>query len=200
MAINPSIGPHTGKSSVVNKVTMHIEGIKEISDMFKQFPPQVNKDAVWAKFWKQATTELLTAAKNEAPLLKAGKGKKSSRMGVPYPPNPKLTIARGTLKKSIELFRTKASKGDIHGAYIGPVVKGKYKKNKGGYYGAWVEYGDQVMHYGKFKSKGNKFMHRAWAAKNSSVMNKAYKLAEDIFAKTMKTHERKMKKHGILGY
>ena len=178
-------------------VTLQMIGVKEISDMFKQLPKQVNKDAVWAKFWKQATPELLTAAKKEAPLLKTGK---KGRIGVPYPPNPKLTIGRGTLKKSIELFRTKTSKGDIHGAYIGPRVKGKFAKNKGGYYGAWVEYGDEVMQYGKFKSKGNKFMHRAWTAKNSSVMSKGYKLAEDIFTKTMKTHERKMKKHGILGY
>ena len=196
---------YSGKASLNNKVTMSIVGLKEIQQMFNDLPKQVNKDTIWGRFWRQATKELVKQAQDEAPLLgDAAKGgshdiRRSGKIGVPYPPNKKLTISRGTLKRSIGFFRTKASKGDIHGAYVGPRVKGKFRKNKGGYYGAWVEYGDEVMHFGKYKSKGNRFMHRAWAKKKHTVMNTGMELAKKIFAKAVKAHERRLKKYG-LGY
>ena len=172
-------------------VTMNVQGMKEIRDMFNQLPKQVNKDAVWGRFWKKNTEPLKEAAAREAPMAKKD---------IPYPPNKELTIKRGTLKDSIQFFRTRASKGDIHGGYIGPRVKGKFSKNKGGYYGAWVEFGNEVMHFGKFKSKANRIMKRSWFAKKQQVLNDGLKDSKIIFEKEIKKHSRRMDKYGKLGY
>jgi len=175
-------------------VTVEAKGIKEIMQMFDGLPKRVNKDAVWGRFWKKVTVPLLTAAEKEAPLLKTGKG----RVGVAYPADPELTIARGTLKKSLKFYRTRASKGDIHGAYIGPRVKGKFKKNKGGYFGAWVEYGHKNRDGSM--SKPNDFMMRAWNQKSNTVLASGFTDAEKIFVKAVAADVRRMRKYGSLGY
>ena len=180
-------------------VTMHVQGLKEINLMFNDLPKQVNKDTIWGRFWKKATVELLAQAQKNAPVMKPIEGKKSTKIGIPYPPNKSLTIMPGTLKRSIQFFRTRASRGSIHGAYIGPRVKGKFSKNKGGYFGAWVEFGATTKHFGKFKSENQPFMADAWRAKNTTVMSKGIKLAADIFMKAVKSHTKRLKKYG-LGY
>ena len=175
-------------------VSVEAEGIKEIMQMFEGLPKRVNKDAVWGRFWKKVSVPLLEAAEKEAPLLKTGKG----RVGVAYPADPKLTIARGTLKKSLKFYRTRASKGDIHGAYIGPRVKGKFKKNKGGYFGAWVEYGHKNRDGSM--SKPNDFMMRAWNQKSNTVLSSGFTDAEKIFVKAVAADVIRMRKYGSLGY
>jgi len=182
-------------------VTVEAKGIREITQMFNDLPRQVNKDAVWGRFWKKVTVPLLTAAVNEAPLLKHNSGKDSNRkgrVGVSYPPDKSLTIARGTLKKSLKFYRTRASRGDVHGAYIGPRVKGKFKKNMGGYYGAWVEYGHRNRDGST--SKPNDFMQRAWNQKSQSVLSNGFSEAEQIFIKANRAHVNRLKKYGTLGY
>ena len=177
-------------------VTVETKGIKEITQMFKELPRQVNKDAVWGRFWKKVTVPLLTAAIQEAPVLNPGS---TGRVGVSYPPDKSLTIARGTLKKSLKFYRTKASKAkDVHGAYIGPRVKGKFKKNMGGYYGAWVEYGHRNRDGSM--SKPNAFMMRAWNQKSGSVLSNGFTEAEQIFIKANRAHVNRLKKYGRLGY
>ena len=177
-------------------VTVETKGIKEITQMFKDLPRQVNKDAVWGRFWKKVTVPLLTAAVNEAPLLDPGS---TGRVGVSYSPDKSLTIARGTLKKSLKFYRTRASKSkDVHGAYIGPRVKGKFKKNMGGYYGAWVEYGHKNRDGSM--SKPNPFMQRAWNQASPSVLSNGFSEAEQIFIKANRAHVNRLKKYGRLGY
>ena len=177
-------------------VSVEVKGIREITQMFKDLPRQVNKDLVWGRFWKKVTVPLVTAAENEAPLLKPGA---TGRVGVSYPPNKKLTIARGTLKESLKFYRTRASKQKgVHGAYIGPRVKGKFKKNKGGYFGAWVEYGHRNRDGST--SKPNPFMQRAWNQKSGSVLSNGFSEAEKIFIKANKAHVNRLKKYGKLGY
>ncbi len=181
-----------GKESV----SVEAQGIREIMQMFNGLPKRVNKDLVWGRFWKKVTKPMLDAAVNEAPLLDAGS---SGRVGVSYPPNKSLTISRGTLKKSLKFYRTRASKDkDVHGAYIGPRVKGKFKKNKGGYFGAWVEYGHRNRDGSM--SKPNPFMKRAWNQTSNTVLNDGFSAAEKIFVKAVAADVRRMKKYGALGY
>ena len=99
-------------------ITMKVQGIKEIEAMFRQVPKQVSQDKIWARFWRLNTKPLVKAAKDNAPIAKKD---------VPYTSNPSLTIKKGTLRDSIGFFRTRASK-EYLGAYIGPKVKGKFKK------------------------------------------------------------------------
>tara|TARA_R110002110_G_C13069964_1_gene682718 strand:+ start:42 stop:614 length:573 start_codon:yes stop_codon:yes gene_type:complete len=185
-------------------VSVEVKGIREITEMFKDLPRQVNKDLVWGRFWKKVTVPLLTAAVDEAPLLKPGK---TGRIGVAMNRTKgekkegakTLTISRGTLKKSLKFYRTRASKSkDVHGAYIGPRVKGKFKKNKGGFYGAWVEYGHRNRDGSM--SKPNPFMQRAWNQKSGSVLSDGFSEAEKIFIKANRAHVNRLKKYGRLGY
>ena len=177
-------------------VSVEVKGIREITEMFKDLPRQVNKDLVWGRFWKKVTVDLLTAAEDEAPLLDPGT---TGRVGVSYPPDKKLTISRGTLKKSVKFYRTRASKDPhVHGAYIGPRVKGKFQKNKGGYFGAWVEYGHRNRDGSM--SKPNNWMERAFMQTSGTVLNDGFSEAEKVFLKAVAADVRRMKKYGALGY
>ena len=176
-------------------VSVEAKGIKEIMQMFNGLPKRVNKDLVWGRFWKKVTKPMLTAAAAGSPLLDPGT---TGRVGVSYPPDKSLTISRGTLKKSIQFYRTRASRGDVHGAYIGPRVKGKFKKNKGGYYGAWVEYGHRTR--GGGMSKAFPFMEKAFNQTSGVVLENGFTDAEKIFIKAMDADVRRMKKYGRLGY
>tara|TARA_R110002110_G_scaffold53619_1_gene154629 strand:+ start:43 stop:558 length:516 start_codon:yes stop_codon:yes gene_type:complete len=170
-------------------VSVEAKGIKEIQQMFNGLPKRVNKDAVWGRFWKKVTVPLLNAAIEEAPV---------ADRDVVYPPDKSLKIARGILRDSLKFYRTRASKRDIHGAYIGPRVKGKFKKNMGGYYGAWVEYGHRKK--GGGMTTANPFMMRAWNKKSGSVLENGFTDAEKIFIKAVAADVRRMKKYGSLGY
>ena len=177
-------------------VTVEKDNIRAIMAMFDGLPKRVSKDAVWGRFWKKVTVPMLAAAVNEAPLLNPGS---TGRVGVSYPPDKSLTIARGTLKKSLKFYRTRASKQkDVHGAYIGPRVKGKFKKNKGGYYGAWVEYGHRNR--GGGMSKPNPYMARAFSQTSGVVLQNGFSDAEKIFIKAVAADVRRLKKYGSLGY
>ena len=177
-------------------VTVEAKGIKEITQMFKGLPNRVNKDLVWGRFWKKVTVPMLNAAQANAPLLDPGS---TGRVGVSYPPDKSQTIARGTLKKSIQFYRTRASKSkDVHGAYIGPRVKGKFQKNKGGYFGAWVEYGHRNRDGSM--SKKNPWMARAFSNTSGTVLQNGFTDAEKIFIKAVAADVRRMKKYGALGY
>ena len=179
---------------MADSVSVEAKGIKEIMQMFNGLPKRVNKDLVWGRFWKKVTLPMLKAAAASAPLLKP-----PSRKDVSSPPDKSLTIARGTLKKSIQFYRTRASrKKDVHGAYIGPRVKGKFKKNLGGYYGAWVEYGHRIR--GGGMSKAFPFMEKAFNQTSSVVLQNGFTDAEKIFIKAVAADVRRMKKYGRLGY
>mgnify|MGYP003147949702 CR=1 FL=1 len=171
-------------------VSVEAKGIKEITQMFNGLPKRVNKDAIWGRFWKKVTVPLLDAAIAQAPV---------ADRDVVYPPDKSLKIARGTLRDSLKFYRTRASKAkDVHGAYIGPRVKGKFKKNMGGYYGAWVEYGHRKK--GGGMTKADPFMMRAWSQKSGSVLENGFTDAEKIFIKAVAADVRRMKKYGRLGY
>ena len=171
-------------------VTVEKDNISAIMAMFDGLPKRVSKDAVWGRFWKKVTVPMLNAAIAEAP---------EADKDVVYPPDKSLTIARGTLKKSLKFYRTRASKQkDVHGAYIGPRVKGKFKKNKGGYYGAWVEYGHRNR--GGGMSKPNPYMARAFSQTSGVVLQNGFSDAEKIFIKAVAADVRRLKKYGSLGY
>ena len=171
-------------------VSVEARGLKEVGQMFNQLPNRVKKDLIWGRFWKKVSVPLLDAAIQEAPV---------ADRDVVYPPDNKLKIARGTLKESLILFRTKASKQKgVHGAYIGPRVKGKYKKNMGGYYAAWVEYGHRKR--GGGMTTPNDFMQRAWNQKHGVVLADGFSEAEKIYIKAVQADVRRMKKWGRAAY
>jgi len=171
-------------------VTMDVKGLKEIEAMFRQVPKQVKQYSIWMKFWRLNSKPLVKAAQDQAPIAK------KSHLS----PRENTEVPKGTLKKSIGFFTTKTSKKYL-GAYVGPRVKGAFSKyGKSGWYGAFVEYGSEVMHYGKFKGKNQPYMQRGWDMANKIVLANGMKDAEKIFARVMKSHEKRMQKYGKLGY
>ena len=171
-------------------VTVEKDNIRAIMAMFDGLPKRVSKDAVWGRFWKKVTVPMLNAAIAEAP---------EADKDVVYTPDKSITITRGTLKKSLKFYRTRASKQkDVHGGYIGPRVKGKFKKNLGGYYGAWVEYGHRKR--GGGMTKPNPYMARAFSQTSGVVLQNGFSDAEKIFIKAVAADVRRLKKYGSLGY
>ena len=174
-----------------NSVSLEFVNLKEVQQMFDTLPKRVNQKTVWRNYWKKVSEPSKRAAQILAPVAKED---------IPYPPNKSLTIKRGTLRDSIQFFQTKASnKPWFHGAYVGPRVKGKYRKNKGGYYGAWLEYGGSVKHFGEHTSKDLKFMERAWKGTLQGMKSNGIKNAAIIFDKEVKKDLRRINKYG-LGY
>jgi hypothetical protein len=190
-----------GQQSQQMKSGIKLMGAKEINDMFKDLPKQIKQHTVWKALWREVGKDALKDAKSLAPKL--GDSKKSSEMtvvrGVVYPPDKSKRIAKGTLKKSITFFTTRDSKNHL-GLYLGPKVKGAYGKNKGGYYGAWLEFGNETMHFGKYTSRATKFMEPAWRKNRIKMTRSAFSKAGNIVAKAIKRHEKRMQKFGKLGY
>ena len=54
--------------------------------------------------------------------------------------------------------------------------------------------------YGKFRGKSNPFMKKAWNSKKDVVVANGMKDAEIIFARAMKSYEKRMQKYGSLGF
>lgn len=180
---------HSGSGSADN-ISVEVMGLKEISEMFEKLPKQVSRKATWTKFWRDVSKPLVRAAWQEAPV---------ADKDIPYPSDPSKLITKGTLKKSIGFFTTKASR-EHFGGYVGPRVKGRFKEHKGGYFGAWLEYGDEVKFFGKHKGKADPFMAEAWEKGYKQVLSGGMKSAEKIFKRALKSHERRLKKNGTLGY
>lgn len=164
-------------------------GAKEIQKMFHDLPKQINKDKIWNNFFKKISKPALSKAKSLVP--------KNS----------------GQLSRSLGYFRTKASKRFL-GGYIGPRVKGKFAKinkeykgknkkkiyDQSGYYGAWIEYGNEVMFGGKGLGKAQEYMLPAFQQTKNQMINESFKNAEIIMAKAIKTHVNRMNKFGKFGY
>lgn len=180
-----------------NNNSVKIFGIKEIHDMFNDVPKLINKDALWSQFFKKLSKPLVDAAKQKADAISA-----------------KSPNGTGQLGKSIGFFRTRSSK-KYKGGYVGPRVKGRFaKKTEGykgsnkkkmyslsGFYGAWVEYGNEVKFGGRgFGKKSQPYMLPAFNETKNLMLNNAFKNAEDVVAKAIKRHEKKMQKYGRFGY
>ena len=181
--------------------TLKLQGAKEIADMFGALPKQIKQYNLWKALWRKIGKPALNQAQGLAPKL--GDSGKASQVtqarGVVYPPDDSKRIAKGTLKKSIGFYTRRDSKHHL-GMYLGPRVKGAYAKNKGGYYGAWLEFGNEVMHFGKYKSRATKFMAPAWEGNKIKMTQSAFSKAGNIVAKAIKRHEKRMQKYGRAGY
>jgi hypothetical protein len=158
------------------QATFKIEGAKEIAEMFGDLPKQIKQYNLWKALWRKVAKDALEEAKNRV---------------------PKDT---GRLRDSIAFFTTRKTK-NFMGLYLGPRVKGAFHtKEKSGFYGPFIEYGDEVMFYGKGRGKAQKFMQPAWDNNKVAMTKNAFREAIDIAAKAIKRHERRLKKYGTLGY
>ncbi len=166
---------------------IEVKGLKEINDLFSQLPKQVKRTNIWTAFWRKNSKPFITQAQSNLNSLKGQKDKAT----------PKRT---GRLKESIGFFTTKSSRKYL-GGYVGPRVKGTFKgKGKSGYYGAWIEYGGEVKFGGKGFGINQEFMKPSWDGAKAQVLQNSFKDAEEVMAKAIKRHEKRLQKYGKYGY
>ena len=165
-------------AQVEMSVEVNRANLRDIDNMFKQLPKQVNQNKVWVKFWRHVSKPLVKGAKQNAASLGG----------------------TGQLAKSVGFFTTKASR-KYNGGYVGPRIKGAFKdKKKSGYYGAWIEYGSEVKFGGRGYGKDQPFIKPAWQSAYLKVTQNSMNDAEFVMAKAIKSHERKLQKYGKFGY
>tara|TARA_R110002020_G_scaffold1629_3_gene7337 strand:+ start:1915 stop:2397 length:483 start_codon:yes stop_codon:yes gene_type:complete len=156
--------------------TFKIQGAKEIANMFGDLPKQIKQYNLWKALWRKIAKPALNEAKNRVP------------------------EKTGQLKNSIGFFTTRKTK-NFMGLYLGPRVKRTFRsKEKSGFYGAFIEYGDEVMFFGKGQGKAQKYMKPAWDGNKMGMTQNAFKEATKIAASAIKRHEKRLQKYGTLGY
>jgi len=159
-----------------NKEETRLLGVKELDKLFKQLPKQIKQPKIWTKLWKNVSKPLVKEAKNNVP------------------------SKTGQLKKSIAFYQGKKSRKGL-GGFVGYRSKGAYaSKDKTGFYGQFVEFGNEVMFWGKATGKATKIMIPAWNNTKSTMNKNMIKEAEKTIAALIKTHEKRLQKYGKFGY
>ena len=156
------------------KQTSEIKGNKELMEFMKRLPKQLNNPKNLTKIFRENSKPLIDKAQALAP-------KRS-----------------GQLAKSIGFFTTKASRR-VGGGYVGPRVKGKFRSmDNTGFYGAFVEYGGEVMFGGRGHGKeGNQaFMRPAYEQTKNAMMGNLLRDSR----KMMLREAKRLRKFGTLGY
>ena len=172
-----------------------VQGFRELSNLIRKLDKNINKDNVWKSIWKKVGKPAQADAQSAAPRAKRK---------IPYPPSIKRSLFKktkvgkyiypGTLQESIGFFRTKSSK-DYNGMYLGPRVKGKFRQEKGGYFGAWVEYGGSVKFFGEHIGKDQPFMALAFKMNKVQMLSNTFKEGEKVVNTYIKRFINKTKKN-----
>ena len=167
-------------SRATERVTFKMEGLKELQDLFAQLPKTLNNDKMFNKFFRENSKPLIKEARANLVKEKADK--------------------TGRLKRSIGYFTTRRSRKFL-GGFVGPKVKGAFKtKSKSGYYGAWIEYGDEVMFGGRGSMKrAKKYFEPAYQSTKKIIEKNTVQDAEKVIARTVKSYARRTEKYGIFG-
>lgn len=173
-------------------VNIDIKNLKSVQDLFRELPKGVKKINTWQKFWRLNTKPFIEAAQRNAPVSKKDHKFKFK--------SGEKTIRSGTLKESIGYFSTAKRRRGWLGGYVGPRVKGRFKDERAGFYGSFVEYGDEVMHFGNANNyAGKKFMYPAFMSEKNSVLQNSMRDAQKIFLRETKRWAKRTKQFGIFG-
>ena len=164
-----------------------MEGVKELQDLLAQLPKKLNNDKMFNKFFRENSKPLIKEARANLVKEKADK--------------------TGRLKRSIGYFTTRRSRKFL-GGFVGPRVKGAFgagKKSKSGqgksgFYGAWIEYGDEVMFGGRGPMKrAKKYFEPAYQSTKKIIEKNTIQDAEKVIARSVKSYARRTQKFGIFG-
>lgn len=175
-------------------VNIKIANEKSIVELFEGLEQGINKTNTWQKFWRLNVKPFISSAQNKAPVSKIGDHTFNFKGA------GKKTIKEGTLKESIGYFTTRNRKKNWMGGFVGPRVKGRFRDEKGGWYGNFVEYGDEVRHFGRANNyAGKEFMRPAFEENKQRVLANSKKDAIIIFEKEVKRWAKRTEKFGIFG-
>lgn len=178
-------------SRATEKVTFKMEGVKELQDLLAQLPKKLNNDKMFNKFFRENSKPLIKQARANLVKEKADK--------------------TGRLKRSIGYFTTKKSRKFL-GGFVGPRVKGAFgagksrktkdgkKQGKSGFYGAWIEYGDEVMFGGRGPMKrAKKYFEPAFQSTKKIMLNNTTKDLEKVVQRSLRSYAKRTEKYGIFG-
>lgn len=162
-----------------NRNSVEVQGIKELQIMFRSLPKQLNDQKIFNKFFRE----------NSKPLIKEAKANINRKAN-----------KTGQLARSIGYFTTKKTKKYL-GGFVGPRVKGRFaSSDKTGFYGPFIEYGDEVKFFGKGPMPAAKpFFEPAFQTTKFEMLNNTIKDAEKTIAKLIKQHAKRTEKYGRLG-
>lgn len=153
-----------------------IRGMKDLQRMFNMLPKQIDNPQTWTKIFRLNSKPMVESAKSHATFKKG--------------------YSTGQVRDSIGFFTTRASR-KVGGGYVGPRVRGAYRsREKTGFYGAFVEYGDTVMFGGKATSEAQKFMKPAYDNTKGPIMATLLRSGK----KVLKREVKRLRKFGTLGY
>ena len=176
-----------------NSVRVKIANQQSIVELFDGLAKGVNKTNTWQKFWRLNVKPFIEAAQRKVPVS-------SEPHQFDFASKGEMTIQPGTLKKSIGYFTTRIRKKEWLGGYVGPRVKGRFKNDKGGWYGNFVEYGNEVKHFGRAnRYAGKKYMEPAFNEQKTTVLANSMRDAVKIFEKEAKRWAKRTEQYGILG-
>lgn len=174
-------------SRATEKVTFKMEGVKELQDLLAQLPKKLNNDKMFNKFFRENSKPLIKQARANLVKEKADK--------------------TGRLKRSIGYFTTRRSRKFL-GGFVGPRVKGafgagkktKSGEGKSGFYGAWIEYGDEVMFGGRGPMKrAKKYFEPAFQSTKKIMLNNTTKDLEKVVQRSLRSYAKRTEKYGIFG-
>lgn len=174
-------------SRATEKVTFKMEGVKELQDLLAQLPKKLNNDKMFNKFFRENSKPLIKQARANLIKEKADK--------------------TGRLKRSIGYFTTRRSRKFL-GGFVGPRVKGafgagkktKSGEGKSGFYGAWIEYGDEVMFGGRGPMKrAKKYFEPAFQSTKKIMLNNTTKDLEKVVQRSLRSYAKRTEKYGIFG-
>ena len=164
-----------------------MEGVKELQDLLAQLPKKLNNDKMFNKFFRENSKPLIKQARANLVKEKADK--------------------TGRLKRSIGYFTTRRSRKFL-GGFVGPRVKGafgagkktKSGEGKSGFYGAWIEYGDEVMFGGRGPMKrAKKYFEPAFQSTKKIMLNNTTKDLEKVVQRSLRSYAKRTEKYGIFG-
>ena len=164
-----------------------MEGVKELQDLLAQLPKKLNNDKMFNKFFRENSKPLIKQARANLVKEKADK--------------------TGRLKRSIGYFTTRRSRKFL-GGFVGPRVKGafgagkktKSGEGKSGFYGAWIEYGDEVMFGGRGPMKrAKKYFEPAFQSTKKIMLNNTTKDLEKVVERSLRSYAKRTEKYGIFG-
>lgn len=128
---------------------LHIKGIKEIQDLMKDLPKQINQNRVWSRIWRHATKEIVDTAKANVPNKTEQLKNSIGFLLLRLQENIWEDMLVQELKEDFQVVGARITKEEI---------RKKYPKS--GFYGAMVEYGGSVQFGGKGYGKDQPFMKK----------------------------------------
>mgnify|MGYP000845979433 CR=1 FL=1 len=169
-----------GTTGTKSRVGFNVVGMKDLQNFMKRFPDLLNNPKNLERIFRENSKPLQEQIKKNI----AGMSFKNGSTG------------SNQLEDSVGFITTKASR-EFGGGYVGLRAKGSFKnKEKSGFYGAWIEVGNQAKSKTYKWGPAKPFIGPAYKATKSLLMNNMLIDARKVMYKQIK----KVRKEGTAAY